>query len=84
MTSMARALEPKLVRKINGQVTFTFKMYTRYYNELTGEKEDNPYVSLIDNESKIKLYYDGEWFDFIVKKIVEDSKSKSVSYDLVD
>lgn len=55
MTSPTRAVNGKLVSKINGENTFTFTLYHRYWNEYTGTVEINPLTSLLHNERKIKL-----------------------------
>ena len=39
MTANCKALEPQLIRKINGTNTFSFKIYYTYINEETGERE---------------------------------------------
>ena len=84
MEYQGRAIEPNLVRKTNGEVSFSFKMYYQFVDTMTGEDIHNPFVDHITNESKIKLNYNGEWFDLLVKNIVEDSATKSYSYQLVD
>lgn len=84
MDYQARAIEPVLTRKTNGEVNFSFKMYYQFVDTMTGEDVRNPFVDHIINESKIKLNYNGEWFDLLVKNITEDSTTKSYSYQLVD
>ena len=84
MEYQGRAIEPTLVRKTNGEVSFSFKMYYQFVDTMTGEDIHNPFVDYITNESKIKLNYNGEWFDLLVKNITEDSATKSYSYQLVD
>lgn len=84
MEFQGRALEPKLVRKTNGEVNFSFNMYYTYIDTCTGNKVDNPFVNCIVNESKIKLKYGDEWFDLLVKNIVKDSNNKTYSYTLVN
>jgi hypothetical protein len=37
-------VEPKLVRKTDGTSTLTFSIYTKYYDEESGEFKDNPLV----------------------------------------
>jgi hypothetical protein len=59
-------------------------MYYDYIDTITGEKTHNTFVDYITNESKIKLCYDGEWFDFLVKNKVEDSKTSTYTYTLSD
>jgi hypothetical protein len=84
MDHQARAMEPVLTRKTNGEVNFSFKMYYQYIDNVTGEKVNNPFTPYLKNESKIKLNYNGEWFDLLIKNINEDSATKSYTYQLVD
>ena len=72
----ARAFNPKLTLDVYGQESFDFDIYSRYYNE-DGALEENPYLSLLSNEVKIKLYYRGEWHDFIIKN-AEESHSDNL------
>lgn len=78
MTSAARALEPKLVSNVNGTHTFTFRIYYRYNDEITGEENINPYLPYIINERKVKVLWKGVWYDLVIKKIEEDTQKKSV------
>lgn len=84
MTSQARALEPKLVRNINGTNKLTFKIYYTYIDNETGEKIQNPFISLLTNEKKVKCKWGDEWYDFIIKNIQEDSNGKTITYSCED
>lgn len=91
MNDGSRALEPNLVLNVNGTHTLSFKMYLFYIDTLTGERVDNPYVKLLVNERKIKVYWDNgqedendKWFDLVVKDISEDSDSNTVTYTCED
>ena len=88
MATPIRAFQPKLVRNINGSSTFTFSIYSQYYDEETHELVENPFVKLLVNERKIKVR-DGlpgncKWYDLIIKNIQEDSESKVFSYTAKD
>ena len=80
MDSLARAVNGKLVRKVNGEVTFTFTMYYRYFDNQTGQLEYNPFIPYLTNERKVKLKYNGEWYDLIIKQIQENSETKAFTY----
>lgn len=80
MTSPARAHNPILTKNINGLSNLTFTMYSRYFDEIQGERVDNPFLGLLVNERKVKLKYDGEWYDFVIKTIDENSKNNIFSY----
>ena len=84
MQSQSRAVNPKLNRKINGENTFTFTIYYQYIDNITGEKVENPYIPYLVSERKIKLKYNNEWFDFIIKNIQENSESKAFTYTCKD
>ena len=78
MTSAARAMEPKLVSNVNGTNTFSFKIYYRYKDEVTGEENINPYLPYIINERKVKVLWKGKWYDLVIKKIEEDTQKRFV------
>lgn len=80
MAADCRAVSPKLTKNINGSITLSFVLYTHYFDIDQDDFVENPYIKLISNETKIKLKYDNEWYDFIIKNIEEDSDSKSFSY----
>lgn len=84
MTSQIRAIEPHLVENINGTNTFTFKMFYTYYDNITGEKTINPFLSLMVNERKVKIYWKNKWYDMVIKGIQEDSNGKSITYTCKD
>ena len=80
MTSPARAHNPILTKNINGSSNLTFTMYSRYFDETQEERVDNPFLGLLVNERKVKLKYDGEWYDFVIKRIDENSENNTFSY----
>ena len=86
MDFLGRVRNPILKMDVNGEVSFSFSIYTRYFNPITGQKEDNYLLPYLFNEAKIKVYcpeYDdgrnGGWFDFIIKDIKENRKT-DISY----
>lgn len=79
-----RAIEPRLTRNINGEKKFSFKMYKRFIDTVTGEKVNNPFSEHLINEAKVKLYYKDKWHDFYVKNIVENSSTYLYTYELAD
>ena len=84
MTSLNRVLEPNLVRNVNGQCKFSFKMYKKYIDPATGKDVQNPFVDWLCSERKVKLEYDNKWFDFIIKDINENSSNYLYVYQLED
>lgn len=84
MTSQSRAIDPVLTRNVNGTKKLSFKMYRFYKDNITGEKVDNPFARELFNERKVKLKYDGVWYDFVVKNVVENSSNYLYTYSLED
>ena len=86
MNTPIRAFQPKLVSNINGENTFTFNMYLRYYDDEGEEYFTNPFIGLLVNERKVKLRYgalgknDTKWYDLIIKNVQENSENNTVSY----
>ena len=84
MTSQARALEPKLVRNVNGTNKLTFKLYYTYIDNETGKRIQNPFISLLVNERKVKCKWENQWYDFVIKGLQEDSNGKTITYTCED
>lgn len=84
MTSQARALEPKLVRNVNGTNKLTFKLYYTYIDNETGKRIQNPFTSLLVNERKVKCKWEDQWYDFVIKGVQEDSNGKTATYTCED
>ena len=94
MDSPARCVNPKLVRKVNGENTFTFTMYYRYWDDDEQNFVDNPFNRLLVNERKVKLRLGPvaenevddscQWFDFIIKSVQENSETKAFTYTCKD
>lgn len=84
ITAQWRAVEPKLIKNINGSNTFTFKMYYTYIDTETGERVQNPFLSLLVNERKIKVFWENKWYDFVIKSCQEDSSGKSITFSCTD
>lgn len=84
MTAQWRAIEPRLTQNVNGTNTFSFKMFYTYIDTITGERKDNPFKTLLVNERKVKVKWKGDWYDFVIKNINEDSSGKSVTYTCQD
>ena len=84
MDTQIRAMKPKLVSQVNGSNILTFDLYSHYYNEDTESLESNPFIKLLVNERKVKLNYDSKWYDFVIKKIEENSEEKTYTYTAKD
>ena len=84
MQFQGRAIEPNLIKNVNGVKKFSFKMYHKFVDTVTGEKIDNPFADWLISERKVKLKYDGEWYDFIIKNVTENSTNYLYTYQLED
>ena len=84
MDAQCCAREPKLVNNVNGTNTFTFTMYYSYVSNDTGEIEYNPYVPLLINERKIKVFWRDQWYDFVIKDMKKSSDKKTITYTCKD
>ena len=84
MDTPIRATKPKFASKINGENSLEFTIYSRYWDETTQQLEVNPFTQYLTNERKVKLKYNNEWYDFVIKNISEDSSSKAFTYSCKD
>lgn len=84
MTSQNRALEPNLKSNVNGTNIFSFYMYYDYIDNKTGERIKNPFIKLLSNERKVKVYWENKWYDLIVKSVVEDTSKHTFNYTCED
>lgn len=66
------AYDIKFDENINGEKNLSFSLVGDYIDVTTGQKTHNYLVDFLYNEVKVKLQYDGEWYDFIVKNIAEN------------
>lgn len=84
MNSPIRAVSPSLTENVNGTHTLSFTLYNNYFDEEEDKYVTNPFLAYLTNERKVKLKYNGKWYDFIVKNIEENSEDNSFRYTLVD
>lgn len=84
MDTPIRAFNPILTEELNGSKTFTFQINYRYWDDEDEEFKLNPFINLLVNERKVKLKYDDEWYDFVIKQIDENSESNTFTYTCKD
>lgn len=82
MTSEDRAMNPILTKKVNGEITLSFEMVHKYFDIETGDYVFNPWEKYLINERKVKLFYEDEWYDFIIKDKQESSEDDKFTYQL--
>lgn len=84
MDSSVGAFDVKLVTKINGDNQLTFSMYYQFIDTITGEITKNEIAELLCNEAKLKLHYDGKWYDFVIKDVKKDSSKYTYNFTAKD
>ena len=85
MTGMNRIYNPIFNKKSNGEKSLTFSLKYKYFDPYTENEEIiNPFAALLVNERKIKLKYDGKWYEFIVKDHSESSENYEWTYTCTD
>lgn len=80
MESANKVFDIVLTENVNGEKTLTFSLMYRYFDELTGDFVVNPYYKYLLNERKVKLYYNDEWFEFLIKECDESSEDYIYRY----
>ena len=68
--------------KTDGSRNLTFSLFKSYI--LEGMITYNLFYNLLNNESLIKLFYDNEWYDFLIKGIDEDKETNLITYTCTD
>ena len=67
---------------VNGHTSDEVRTPT--YSTFNLEKTKNPFLNLLINERKVKCFWKGEWYDFVIKNCAEDSSGKSITYTCTD
>lgn len=83
MDTPIKAFNPHLVSNVNGSHTLTFELFSKYSDE-TGELVQNPWYAYLAPERKVKLKYDGEWYDFIITQRQDTSDKYGVKITCTD
>ena len=84
MTGFNKIYNPVFTKKLNGERTLTFSLKYKYFDPYSEEEVENPFASLLINERKIKLHYEGEWYEFIIKEHSESSEESEWTYSCTD
>ena len=85
MTGLNRVYDPVFNKKTNGERTLSFSLRYKYFDPLTGnDGVVNPFAALLVNERKIKLHYDNQWYEFIIKEHSESSDGLEWTYTCTD
>lgn len=79
MTYLGRATNIKLRREIKGTNTLTFDMVQKFFDPEQGKYVKNELIDYLYNEKKLKLNFDGQWFEFYIKSINEKKEFKSIT-----
>ena len=84
ITSRGKAYDVVLHKNKNGEKTLSFSIKSKYYDPDTEQMVENPFVSFLINERKVKLYYENEWHDFIIKEQTESTEEFEWHYECQD
>ena len=80
-----KVYDPVFNKKSNGEKSLTFSLKYKYFDPYSGNSEViNPFAALLVNERKVKLHYDGKWYEFIVKDHTESSDEFTWTYTCND
>ena len=85
MVGFNKIYNPVFNKKANGERTLSFALKYKYFDPFSGNEEViNPFAALLINERKVKLHYDNEWYEFIVKDHTESSDGLEWTYTCND
>ena len=85
MTGLNKVYDPVFNKKSNGEKTLSFSLKYKYFDPYSGNSDYvNPFAALLTNERKVKLHYDGQWYEFIVKEHTESSDESTWTYNCTD
>ena len=78
------AYDPIFNKNKNGEKKLSFSLKYKYYDPVIEAEVINPFVSYLVNERKVKLKYEDEWYDFIIKEHTESKDGYEWTYNAVD
>ena len=85
MTGLNKVYDPVFNKKSNGEKTLSFSLKYKYFDPYSGNSDYvNPFAALLTNERKVKLHYDDQWYEFIVKEHTESSDESTWTYNCTD
>ena len=85
MTGLNKVYDPVFSKKTNGERTLSFSLRYKYFDPYTGNSDYvNPFAALLVNERKVKLHYDNQWYEFVIKDHVESSDGLEWTYTCSD
>ena len=85
MTGLNKVYDPIFTKKANGEKRLSFSLKYKYFDPFSENYiVENPFVRLLTNERKIKLNYDGEWYEFIIKEHTESNEEYEWHYECED
>ena len=85
MTGFNKVYDPVFNKKSNGEKTLSFSLRYKYFDPYIGNEDViNPFAALLVNERKVKLHYDNQWYEFVVKEHSESSDGLEWTYTCTD
>ena len=85
MTGPNKIYDPVFTKNTNGEKRLSFSLKYKYFDPYSGNEDVvNPFAALLINERKIKLHYDDQWYEFIIKDHSESSDGLTWTYNCND
>lgn len=78
MSYAGKATNIVFTTELKGTHTLTFQMPDSYFDSMTGELIHNELIDILSAETKIKLFYKKNWYEFFIKKVDEKQTLNSV------
>lgn len=84
VTNPMYAFDINFKQNINGTSTLTFSTFSKYFSNDTKRLESNPFADLIKNETILKLKFQNEWYDLLVRNVQEDKINHTLKVTATD
>ena len=76
MEAQSRAYNPVFTKTVDGSFTLTFSMVYRYWDFIKEKEVTNFWIPYLVAERKVKLHYNDEWYDFVIKECNESTDNE--------
>lgn len=76
MEAQSRAYNPVFTKTVDGSFTLTFSMVYKYWDFIKEKEVTNFWIPYLIAERKVKLHYNDEWYDFVVKECNESTDNE--------
>ena len=76
MEAQSRAYNSVFTKTVDGSFTLTFSMVYRYWDFIKEKEVTNFWIPYLVAERKVKLHYNDEWYDFVIKECNESTDNE--------